>query len=819
MPSPPSPPFGRTLAALAIGSLGFASCYLQGARVLPVAPPAKALFELALEASSPRSPGKKLTTGMIRVQPTGTIEVYDGARERLRLELWYGDDEATAPLSDCVAATVRDAEIFAMRCVVGGDFGAGDLGRARIGLLRNGAFVGLSAGDGGILELHTHVRDETVFLPEYGIVGDRAEAESGHVLLDDGTHPFAIVSSTGVSASYGPTVHTSDGGPMPLKVAARLPSAPPAEDGDGKPDPAMHGDHPLFFTLAASSEAIYDALAAFAGVDDGADDIEGELSAPAASSGATEEPPRLFVLDGEGRELAMVNPGKNGKFRVKKPRGAVSVLGARGATRASPVTPLGPAGKPLKIQVPDAGTVDVAIVDADSGLPVVARLLVRGLDGTFDPMFGPDFRASGAGPIVDSARGIVHMDLPPGRYRVTATKGVFYTIDSEDLSVETGKTRAVELRVRKAIVEPGAVSCDLHVHSNISYDSKVTVEDRVLSLVAAGIDFAVPTEHNNVGTYARALDRAGLSKDLAWVPGVEITTYSPFHGHFGIFPYPLGKKPPKYKQVPIPKMFKDAKANDDSRMLVVHHPHMMPRIGYFDLHHFNAQTWEGADKISFDFDGLEVMNGFELGQPHWVDDTLADWFAILRHGHRIVATGSSDSHRILYGWAGYPRTVALLPEGSVPKDPAMLDRAEVVAALKAGRSFVTDGPVISLTLDGKGPGETLAIQDRGRVRAHVRVAAAPWIDVTHFALLADGTKILEKTIPSRPLIFSERQKKAAEVRAESVRWEGDIVLELPAGTHFVNLVAKGERSLETVLPATPARPFAFTNPIWIAAPQ
>ena len=88
----------------------------------------------------------------------------------------------------------------------------------------------------------------------------------------------------------------------------------------------------------------------------------------------------------------------------------------------------------------------------------------------------------------------------------------------------------------------GWIASDLHVHANPSFDSAVSLEDRVASLVAEGIGFATPTEHNVVGDYGPGVAAlpASLSGALSWVPAVEVTTDprdTPL-GHFNVYPYP-----------------------------------------------------------------------------------------------------------------------------------------------------------------------------------------------------------------------------------------------------------------------------------------
>src|SRR5262249_22742664 len=155
-----------------------------------------------------------------------------------------------------------------------------------------------------------------------------------------------------------------------------------------------------------------------------------------------------------------------------------------------------------------------------------------------------------------------------------ATKGIEWSIDAKTIDVVSGHSLSVDLALRHVVPTPGVVGCDLHVHARPSFDSPVVAEDRVLSLVSSGIDFAVPTEHNLVGDYAPAITSPDVGREFAPVSGVEITTYAPRFGHFGLFPFPPSEKPPPYRGTNIGAIFKAAKRTDPNRVLQVNHPRL-----------------------------------------------------------------------------------------------------------------------------------------------------------------------------------------------------------------------------------------------------
>ena len=138
-------------------------------------------------------------------------------------------------------------------------------------------------------------------------------------------------------------------------------------------------------------------------------------------------------------------------------------------------------------------------------------------------------------------------------------------------------------------------------------------------------------------------------------------------------------------------------------------------------------------RIRLDFDGIEVYNGYDLERPERVEQVLRDYWALLDFGWRYVATGSSDSHRIQFHWAGYPRTMVTMdPNATVESGDTQVDPLAVVASIKKGHATVTSGPIIEFVLGGVHPGDEILSTDES-IRGHLRVRAAPWIDVASVA--------------------------------------------------------------------------------------
>jgi hypothetical protein len=347
-----------------------------------------------------------------------------------------------------------------------------------------------------------------------------------------------------------------------------------------------------------------------------------------------------------------------------------------------------------------------------------------------------------------------------------------------------------------------------------------------------------------VGDYTQPLEVLRLTKQLAHVTGVEVTTYNPRFGHFGVFPYPAANGVPPFKGATASSVFGAARRGDSARVLQVNHPRLPSGIGYFNVAGFDPKIGRVPVGLRTDFDTLEVYNGYDLGTRARVEAVMEDWFALLNLGRHIAATGSSDSHRIQYQWAGYPRTVALVEPKSAGDTGLPIETAAVVAAIKKGHSFVTSGPYIEFELTGDGktarPGDELPSPHGGNVAGKLRVLAAPWVDVTSVEVLAGFApgpppapsgappavpppptpgrrEVLFKTkIPSRPTRLGKEEGTIEEAAARTVRFETDLSLTVPEGARWIAVVVRGDRTLDDTLPFMPIQPLAFTNPVWLA---
>ena len=150
--------------------------------------------------------------------------------------------------------------------------------------------------------------------------------------------------------------------------------------------------------------------------------------------------------------------------------------------------------------------------------------------------------------------------------------------------------------------------------------------------------------------------------------------------------------------------------------------------GYFDLLKFDRAKARGEGAgYSSDFDALEVWNGREVDQR---DNSLDDYFALLRAGRPVTPTGNTDTHGIVGHEPGYPRTLVRVKNDRDLAAWSPTRTAELVAQLERGRDVVlTNGPFVAATIDGKTPGDLVSGRGKKQLSVKVHVEAPPYVDV------------------------------------------------------------------------------------------
>ncbi|MBI3847008.1 MAG: PHP domain-containing protein [Planctomycetes bacterium] len=436
-------------------------------------------------------------------------------------------------------------------------------------------------------------------------------------------------------------------------------------------------------------------------------------------------------------------------------------------------------------------------------------LAFESTDGDSGPILGPSFRAAGARRVAIDVTGETRAWLrSPGGFRVWAMRGPEYTAASATFSTAAGAPPPIDLEIERVIRTPGFVGADFHVHSSASFDCRMTPEDRVASCAAAGLDFFVASEHNEVVDLEPIVRKLGLDSRLRVCAGEEITTENPTFGHFNAFPLSVDSAKPRGGALPFEHakpadLFAAAHARGPAMVLQVNHPRM-GNESYFDVYQLDWAKVDGGllrhatPGFATTFDSVEVMNGMESMED--VRLNLADWYRLLDDGLRPTATGNSDSHKIVFQEVGWPRNYVFVGGGN--DDPAKVRPEDVALAVRGHRVSVSHGPIVRAIVAGRDAiGDDVACPD-GNLDLDVRVDAAPWVRVDRVDVVVNGT-----VAASAPVLGSDVRRFAKTISLKLVRDSWIVVL------------AEGEKFDAPCRQIHALPPFAFTNPIWVSVKQ
>jgi hypothetical protein len=440
------------------------------------------------------------------------------------------------------------------------------------------------------------------------------------------------------------------------------------------------------------------------------------------------------------------------------------------------------------------------------------RVVVEGRDGTPDPVIDPEllgFRVDGrpaasATETRDLAFGALPGDpervaVLPGRYRLVATRGLEWDVASLDVELPAAgsELEVPPFALARAVALPGATSADLHVHAQASDDSGAANAARIRSFLAEGVALIASTDHDHLGNYEPALAALGAGDRLRVIQGVEVTSSAPLPtapwtlGHHNAWPIPYRalaphRGAPPSQEPSVAELYAALRRDFGARVVQLNHP--LGRAPGFDrgsfLTHLGVagepyrpelplesapnrallETASDGRTRAIDFDLIEVMNGRDFDQYL---RTREVWHSLLRQGLRRPGTGNSDTHGP-EELAAYPRNYVQVAPGAAAE--------EIDAALAAGRSFFTTGPLLlRFAANGVEMGATAAAP-RGRVRVEIAVAAAPWVPVDEVRLLVDGRRVRRFALP------------AAEAAPGAIRFQRELELAL-ARDAFLTLEA------------------------------
>jgi dipeptidyl aminopeptidase/acylaminoacyl peptidase len=400
------------------------------------------------------------------------------------------------------------------------------------------------------------------------------------------------------------------------------------------------------------------------------------------------------------------------------------------------------------------GRLRLSVVDAATGREVPARVSVTGPDGR---SFAPDDAWRHADDYVEQPHrfeyGYFHttgrsaLTVPTGELTIEVTRGPEYRVARRVVRIVADSVTAVRVRLGRLadFAARGWWSGDLHVHMNYGghYRSDparlrgmAEAEDlHVVENLIVNKEGRIP----DLGYFTGRPDPVSTARTLILHDQEYHTSVWGHVGLLGLHDHVLLPGYAAYTATGAASLFPtNADVMMDARLQgavtgYVHPGDVLPDT--------TAPDRTAAYAIPVDA-ALGLVDYMELVSFSEHVATAFVWYRLLNCGFRIPAAAGTDAmtnFASLRGPVGLNRVYVKL-DGQLTRDGYL-------AGLKAGRSFATNGPLLELTLGGRGPGEEIRLPAGGG-RLRLQATLRSYVPVERFELVGNG-EVVARFDPGR----------------------------------------------------------------------
>jgi Tol biopolymer transport system component len=423
------------------------------------------------------------------------------------------------------------------------------------------------------------------------------------------------------------------------------------------------------------------------------------------------------------------------------------------------------------------------------------RIHLTAADGKAYPPSNAYGRVSAAGDRMFHVPGEFRVELPVGTTRLNIVKGFEFTPAAVSAEIRANEVTSITVSLRRMtdMNAKGWYSGSTHVHMNYAGNLHNTLENLMMMSAAEDQDIVleqIANKDNRILDYQFFVKGGGphpLSRpEMLLVVGQEYRP--PFWGHvfmFGMTDHLISPFTVGYEGTAIESlyptntdMFRKAKAQG-------------AYVGY--VHAFAGENDPLAGNLGA---GKGFMVDAALGTTDAVEWSAASrsgffpLYAVWNNGLKVAAVGGEDSISNLHAskLVGSERTY-------VHTGGRGLDMRAWLEGMKSGRAFVTNGPLVELSVNGMLPGETVSLPAGGG-RVHVLGRVRSIVGVRKVTLFFNGKSVEEVPVSDN---------------GQSADLDKTLIVSSSGWYHL-----RAEGGPADRFPLDTGYPQAFTNPVWIS---
>jgi TolB protein len=381
--------------------------------------------------------------------------------------------------------------------------------------------------------------------------------------------------------------------------------------------------------------------------------------------------------------------------------------------------------------------------------------------------------------------GTIEIEAPIGDITLTAVQGFSTTKAVQKIGVQKGISEVkLELNRIWDANAHGWYSGDNHFHLNYGGTHQLDPEDIVLDINAEDLDIAFPLVAN-LGNRFLEQDLMGWKNEGTPIIQFGQEVRSHFLGHLGL----IGTKDAFWPWVWGP--YYDVYGADDRlNSEALRFAHEQNALGGY-VHPVSIRNpfeENGRRRVPISLIADAVLGEADYLELAclWTDEigTGAVWHALLNTGIPLGISAGSDVMNDLY------RTMAIGATRVYVKPKGPLTVSSYLEAIKSGKSFATNGPLLQFSVGDKDIGEVIQTK-RNRVAWNLTVHSP--VPYDKIEIFVNGKVVATQT---------SNQKMGSE------NFKGHV--KIPAGGWITARVSGGA----TTWPVLDSYPFAESSPIW-----